>query len=335
MAAGRPSSGGRRRGTPLAPLAALVDAGIRATGHASTNSFVVAHPQLKNPVYELLREQNLPSLSKLREIQTALRLDPRRTEECWDVARAALRRREEQAGGAAAQPNGWVGRPLDLPPGLTSLLEAQFRTLDGLPSRLDRSDAPGREPSASETYVPRCARSTAFGPERTGPDEGDDPGHPTAAVPVDDRPVPAGATLDRHRHLLLTGAPGIGKSMFGFDLVRRLSGIWLDVVDVTGVPTQEPLFPLLVPATAVTEQRSWSTVLAGAALRTYGQALRSAPDPGLFEDRVLGVRWLLVIDGLDEIRDPELRRRTARTVAGQGRQAHRPARPRPAPTRAR
>ncbi|MEO7196814.1 MAG: hypothetical protein ABIZ05_18655 [Pseudonocardiaceae bacterium] len=56
-------------------------------------------------------------------------------------------------------------------------------------------------------------------------------------------------------------------------------------------------------------------MLAEAACRSFGRSLLEDPDPGLFASRVQGARWLVLVDGLDEIPDPWLRGEVIRSVA--------------------
>ncbi len=98
-------------------------------------------------------------------------------------------------------------------------------------------------------------------------------------------------------------------------LARSLSRLWLLEDSAVGAPITEPLVPLRVPARLLDGSGSWSVVLADAACRSFGRGLLQDPDPGLFADRVRGARWLIMVDGLDEIPDPRLRGEIIRSVA--------------------
>lgn len=73
-------------------------------------------------------------------------------------------------------------------------------------------------------------------------------------------------------------------------------------------PITEPVVLLRASARSLNSSGSWSAVLAEAARHSFGRNLREDPGPGLFAGRVQGARWLVLVDGLDEIPDPQLRR---------------------------
>ena len=125
--------------------------------------------------------------------------------------------------------------------------------------------------------------------------------------------------LEHHDHLLVTGEPGAGKSTMSSYLARSLSRLWLLEDSAISASITEPLVPLRVPAHSLGGSGSWSAVLAEAASRSFGRSLLQDPDPALFADRVQGARWLILVDGLDEIPDPRLRREVIRSVAQRAR----------------
>ena len=121
--------------------------------------------------------------------------------------------------------------------------------------------------------------------------------------------------LEQHSNLLITGEPGAGKSTMSSYLARSLSRIWLREDSAVDVPITEPVVPLRVFARSLDGNGSWSAVLAEGACRSFGRSLREDPDSGLFAGRVQGARWLVLVDGLDEIPDSRLRRDIIRSVA--------------------
>jgi predicted NACHT family NTPase len=116
--------------------------------------------------------------------------------------------------------------------------------------------------------------------------------------------------LALHRHLVLIGGPGQGKSTVTLHLAGRLARAWLDWEQPADRGTDEarglpPALPLRVTARqlATTSPLPWPQALAQAAAAELGQHLDHAPAPHLLEASVAGVPWLLLVDGLDEISD--------------------------------
>lgn len=144
-------------------------------------------------------------------------------------------------------------------------------------------------------------------------------GKPTAEEsPASTGPRAAMAVLDaleQHSHLLVTGEPGAGKSTMTSYLARSLSRLWLRKDSAVDAPITEPVVPLRVFARSLNSSGSWSAVLAEAACHSLGRGLLEDPDPGLFAGRIQGARWLVLVDGLDEIPDPRLRGGVIRSIA--------------------
>jgi predicted NACHT family NTPase len=127
--------------------------------------------------------------------------------------------------------------------------------------------------------------------------------------------MPVLNALEQHNHLLVTGEPGAGKSTMSSYLAHRLSRLWLREDSAVDAPITEPVVPLRVSARSLDGSGSWSAVLAKAACDSLGRSLLEDPDPGLFAGRVQGARWLVLVDGLDEIPDPRLRADVIRSIA--------------------
>ncbi|MGH3915725.1 MAG: NACHT domain-containing protein [Pseudonocardiaceae bacterium] len=166
-----------------------------------------------------------------------------------------------------------------------------------------------REPPLSSVYVRQQVRVRAT----TNRNEREDTtaGRPTAEEPAaasgPRAAVPVTDALEHHDHLVITGEPGAGKSTMSSYLAGSLSRLWLREDSAVDAPITEPVVPLRVSARSLDSNGSWSAVLAEAACRSLGRSLLEDPDPGLFAGRVQGTRWLVLVDGLDEIPDPRLR----------------------------
>ncbi len=113
---------------------------------------------------------------------------------------------------------------------------------------------------------------------------------------------------------MITGEQGAGKSTLGNDLISRLARIWLRQVSAADPPLAEPVVPVRVPARTLASSGTWSAVLAEATRRILGTLLVTEPSPQMFTGRVHGARWLIVVDGLDEIIDRSTRASIIRTL---------------------
>ncbi|NKE56883.1 NACHT domain-containing protein [Lentzea sp. PSKA42] len=173
----------------------------------------------------------------------------------------------------------WQDRPA-LTEELEDLLHVQRDAAETLPYRL----LGVRQPELTRVYVQQSVRETE---RKQG-----------------DRPFPIGEALSRGKHLLITGEPGAGKSTLGQMYVQRLATEWLEAS--ADPPLPEPVMPLRIPAKALADDLPWSELLANA---VRSSRLNSTLKPELFAKRALGARWLVFVDGLDEIAEPERRDR--------------------------
>ncbi|WP_432079671.1 NACHT domain-containing protein [Streptomyces sp. YPW6] len=177
-----------------------------------------------------------------------------------------------------------------LPADVQSLLNAQRSAARAFPYRA--VGLHGRDPSA--VYVRQqvstsdnAAAALATDPEHAG-------AAPDAVVL---RPKTIEEALATHRHLFLTGVAGSGKSTLTLQLATRAVVL---PRDGAAAATLLPVRLLARDLAARPGMRLLSAVsdALGASLARF---LARDLDPRLLERRVPGSRWLLVIDGLDEV----------------------------------
>ncbi|GAA1997014.1 trypsin-like peptidase domain-containing protein [Catenulispora subtropica] len=125
----------------------------------------------------------------------------------------------------------------------------------------------------------------------------------------DAQPLDAGSLLDGTRECVaLIGGPGTGKSSMLRHLTDSLATGWLTGAGATGVP-------VLTPASSLTRDRSLPEALAEGVRAALGTRLADRDLPGLFEhEPIPGVPWIVMLDGLDEIADPEQREHIRSTI---------------------
>nr|WP_281247774.1 hypothetical protein [Streptomyces colonosanans] len=114
----------------------------------------------------------------------------------------------------------------------------------------------------------------------------------------------------------MTGEPGAGKSTLTSHLAWTLARIWLRQEASLSAPLAEPVLPVRIAAHAlVSESDSWSAALEQAVRRTMRLSMVADPASWLFRSRVQGARWLVLLDGLDEITDADARRTVVKAIA--------------------
>ncbi|MDT0542387.1 trypsin-like peptidase domain-containing protein [Streptomyces lonegramiae] len=127
--------------------------------------------------------------------------------------------------------------------------------------------------------------------------------HTEAAAP---EPVPAEEILDRHRHVLIEGEAGAGKSTFTQRVARRGA-------EAPGAREHA----VRIPAVDLTGGAPLPVLLRESVQRRLGGHLGTELPCGLFESGGASGDggWLLLVDGLDEIVDTAARRRVISIVA--------------------
>ncbi|MEJ8638016.1 hypothetical protein [Streptomyces sp. MS2.AVA.5] len=291
-------------------------------GYESLNAAVRAEIAHKNVVYGVCSATRMVKPEVIRSFAVALGREPSDVMPVWTRAKEAMDRAASAAKEVQAlRLSSWTQLPL---PSLIvrNLLEAQARAVERLPY-----DMLGvTEPPLSAVYVRQRIRvpdSVGDGLTRKGRPLGESPGAlaPMATPRHDDaRPtekqLPVPKALARHQHLLITGEPGAGKSTLSSHLAWTLSRIWLREDSSLNAPVDEPLLPVRIAArTLLSDTGSWSATLGQAARRSLGHSLIAEPDPGLFRGRAQGARWMVLVDGLDEVADRVQRAKVIRMIA--------------------
>ncbi|WP_405805858.1 NACHT domain-containing protein [Streptomyces sp. NBC_01187] len=322
MPGGRPpKEGAAQRFLELEELSAWFRQAMADAGYESPHAVVRAELAHKNAVYDLHNATRFLPLQIVRAIAVGLRRDPDEVESLWLRAKQGMERAEEERQSAEApRLTSWTQLPKPTL-AVSNLVEAQSKAVERLPYDMLGVE----EPPLSAVYVRQRIRTSVM-----KVDGGQGPGGVGAADPVRradgprrdgdeesaDSVLPAPDALARHEHLLITGEPGAGKSTFSSHLAWTLSRIWLRKDSGENAPLAEPVIPVRIAARAlVGRSGSWSAVLRQAVCRSLGSALVTEPDVGLFAGRVLGARWLVMVDGLDEIADRDARVGVIRTLA--------------------
>jgi cellulose synthase operon protein C len=270
----------------------------------------------RSKISEIENGKYLPSWPVLDALIVALGMDRDRTVALWRAAEDGRRgRRHMERMGRHRRPASWVDLPR-LPEEIRQLLRAQERMAEELPYRL-----PGaRRLSLATVYVRQGlgsgtedSESEPARPEPVVDERGYIylPAEPRQRLTVRPPARPVQEALDEHAHLVVTGGPGQGKSAMSLRLSAQIAAAWATPDRNGRVPLVEPVIPLRLTARELASrlEMPFSQALAGSAHAMYGALLAADVGAHLLAGRVAGCRWMLLVDGLDEIADGDRRDR--------------------------
>jgi hypothetical protein len=313
MAGGRPSTGKQQRYPELEELASWFHRALADVGYRSVNEFLSRGLFEKNAVYGVFGAARLLTLESSQALAVALKRTPAQVVPIWTRAKEARDRATFAAERTQApRVTSWAEIPRPSL-ALRDLLEAQCASVERLPYELLAVE----EPPLSSVYVRQQVQVRVWinRSEREDTAAGSPTAEESPASTESRLATSVPDALEQHDHLLVIGEPGAGKSTMSSYLARSLSRLWLREDSAVDAPITEPVVPLRVSARSLDTSGSWSAVLAEAARHSFGRGLREDPDPRLFAGRVQGARWLVLVDGLDEIPDPRLRGQVIRSIA--------------------
>ncbi|AGS70820.1 caspase family protein [Streptomyces collinus] len=165
-----------------------------------------------------------------------------------------------------------------------------YRISDDQPLRLD------------EVYVPLLFEALP-NPEDLG-------------APVTPR-LPVEKMLASGGHVLIESDAGTGKTTFAQHVSGRLASAWLDGESQAGNLAGLGAVPIRVHARYLTGQHPLALLLQESVRGKLGYSVSKNLPPNLFEHRPRkDTTWLVLVDGLDEIDDPEARKRVIDQIAG-------------------
>lgn len=280
-------------------LSALRDARFDSPNHFMTKQAarLKAAGLTKHIAYDLFSGRRLGSLDEARMLASCLGRDPSSVDAEWKRAnRAAVQitMAQRSAGEVPARQTGWAELPIP-ECWLEELLRSQASAAEVFPYEL----LGVRKPPLSDVFVEPDIQPLADGS-----------GHPARSKEVVSTLAEA---LANHEHLFITGIPGAGKTTIANHLVNQLSKAWLREGDIERPWCGEVVVPIRVAAADLSASRPWSQQLSDAAVRAGG--LISPIEQDNFMRRPHGFRWLVNVDGLDEISSRHDRDRILRTLA--------------------
>ncbi len=272
-------------------------------------------------ISEVCAGRYVPTRQTLDNLVVALAMEPNRAVELWQAA-CDGRRQRVRAGKLARYPtpDKWTELPV-LPAEVQTLLRAEIEAATDMPYRLRGA----RATSLATVYVRQdLGSSIEDAQEQPRPQPVLDergllflPAPPTPRLTIRPPSRAVRDALDGHDHLVVTGGPGQGKSTLSLRLTAEIANRWLNSDDGGLIPLAEPVVPLRLTARVLATRLElpFPQALADSALAEFGSLLTTEITSGMLETRVAGCRWLLLIDGLDEVADPIVRDRLVKALA--------------------
>jgi hypothetical protein len=308
MSAGRPRKNPQEPLPELAELSAWLAAALAGSGYDSVYQFLQRNRQFNKKVYGVRAGTECLTLPVMKALAAALGRPPGEVEPLWSSAKRAKEQHEQLHAATVHPSSSWETLPQP-EPGVRYLLLAEADEAQLLPYQLLGIEPP----SLPLLYVRQYLRDWSSRPQATG-----EPGD-LADGTEREEVRPAAEVLSRHDYVLVTGGPGSGKTALVKELARRLARIWLREDPASDPPTGQPAVPLLIPVWALTDAGPFTSALASAVRRVYGMDMLTELRPVHFAGPVSGSRWLLIIDGLDEVVDRELRAKIIRAIRAHAR----------------
>lgn len=167
----------------------------------------------------------------------------------------------------------------------------------------------------SSVYVRQSVGAPADDPRRRREEEAQEAQDAERFRRLSGLSQPFDEVIELYDHLVLDGVAGIGKTTLGNHLVRTYAE---SLLAESGPSGADALVPLMLPArelAARLRQGNWPGALRATVTYLYGQSLNVDVPAELFTRTVHGMRWLIVIDALDEIPDEADRSRLLTALA--------------------
>ncbi|MEU8143277.1 NACHT domain-containing protein [Nonomuraea sp. NPDC048901] len=274
---------------------------LRAKNH-SVRSFILSVqrqglPIQVNPVYEFLRGERLLDWKLTCLMARALGQTAEVAEPMWTRAKRAmdLKPTSEKLHIATWQ---------DLPP-LDARLREFFLSQGDAVDRFPYDLLDVNRPPLADVYVEQGVHPIPLAEIHETSTQVERP------PKYNQRDIPFPYALAKHDHLFITGGPGTGKTTLARLLVRQIARTWIEGPFEETPWCPEPVIAISITAAEVLTG-SWGQVLANA---SYASALTVPFEPQIFAQTTYGVRWLVVVDGLDEIPSPRDRARVLNVLS--------------------
>jgi HEAT repeat protein len=192
---------------------------------------------------------------------------------------------------------------LSMPEALINLFRAQLRASEDFQYRLG-----GAHRAMIDVYV----RQDLRGMQASAPSSQNagDAAAASASALEPGLPRRIQEVLAEHRHFILIGGPGLGKSTQTVQLAAELARPWLDDTPrPAGLPPPK-LIPLRIIAGVLASQSGpFEQAIVRAARAALGHAADSSLPNRLLSLAPKGSEWLILVDGVDEIADHQVRQK--------------------------